>query len=67
MTVTKAYTVATAILVELPDGSTKDLQEVMTDILVRLQDMEDEVRANHRDVHDVSADLQDLLSNLRCV
>jgi hypothetical protein len=74
MTETKAYTtetkthiIAAAILVELPDGSAKNLQEALTDIFVRLQDIETEVHENHSELHDLSGDLNDLLSTLRDV
>ena len=67
MTETKTYTIAKAILVELPDGSTKDLQEVLSDILNRLDNVEHTADQAHNDMHDLSGDLSDLLSNLRDV
>lgn len=67
MTVTKEVIDAKNIEVTLPDGSTRNLQEALTDIFVRLQDIETEVHENHSELHDLSGDLNDLLSTLRDV
>ena len=67
MSKTKEHIKAEKILIEMPDGGSEPLQNVMHDILQRLDRVEDAAKSAEFDANDALSEMRELLSTLRSI